>query len=123
MNGALAFVKRTYGGVHRAITRDARGRAMVTETAFSFLAHCYPSGQLMGPMEPGGRLIQGAYAILTDEALSVDDEAAGTAGDDVMIQGRRYRVKALTDRSDNPIPMIRHRSYVANYVRDGEDGA
>ena len=123
MNLAINFVRQTYGGIRRTVTRDARGRVEVTETPFSFTGHCYPSGQLMGQMEPSGRALEGAYAVLTEHELNVDDEAAGTVGDDILIGGRRYRIKAVTDRSSNPVAFLRHRSYVANYVRSGTDGA
>lgn len=116
MNIAINALKRTFTGEHRSVTLNARNQISgVTTEAFSFAGHAWPTSARERLLLPEGLREKAMLSLVTEDELNTAREArageAGTMSDIVEIDGIRYEVVGVNDRSNHPIVGIRHRTY------------
>lgn len=117
--GQRAGTESLVQGFHRTWVYDpGNGNAVtVTETAFETIAHLgHESKRGLIPNE-GARqqrevkLQQDVEETLLAVHREADADQAGTMGDVIIWQGRRYIVMGIEDLSNHPVPMLRQRTY------------
>jgi hypothetical protein len=109
-------------GYHRSSSYDSNNsnRLVIVETAFEIVTHVGQDKRRGLIEQPGGRMV-GDFKMQVDIDQPVlvtqkeaDAAADGTMADVVVWMGDRYIVADVADLSENPLPMLRQRTYTLN---------